>query len=212
MLASGGLERQAPGMRRLVLGLVLVSASPACHTPNRSPDHAARPEARYDLPLSRAPFDRVHANYKERLEQAYVFRELTGSYVATGRALPALHEELRRAGLEASGPPFALFYDDPGRVPVAELRSRACIPVAELAPASSGLACDVLPRSHVVYAFAAGPYPEAPRAYPGLYAYLQRMGWVEAGPIREVYHVSPADAANFDDLVCEIQIPAAPRP
>ncbi|MBK7877535.1 MAG: GyrI-like domain-containing protein [Planctomycetes bacterium] len=200
-------------MRPLCFALVaLLPTSLACHTPNRSTLPPARPEARFDLPLTRAPFDAVHANYKERLEQAYVYRELVGSYTATGRALPELHAALERAGLRASGPPFALYYDDPGKVPVSELKSRACIPVEALPSASLGLLADVLPRAHVVYAYVAGPYPDAPRAYPGLFAYLGRMGWVEAGPIREVYHVPPASVTSFDDLVCEVQVPAAPRP
>ena len=201
-------------MRFTQLGSAVVVAATlaACHTPHRSPLPPARPEAQFDLPLARAPFDRVEANYKERLEQLYAYRELKGTYTATGRALPELHAALERAGVRASGPPFALFYDDPGRVPVADLRSRACIPIEAAPAAGSGVECDVLPRAHVVYAYVAGPYPEVPRAYPGVYAYLERMGWAEAGPIREIYHVPPASVTSFDDLVCEVQIPAAPRP
>ena len=58
----------------------------------------------------------VHAAYKERLEQPYVFAELRGSYTRTGRALEGLQATLEERGLVASGPPFALYFDDPGRL------------------------------------------------------------------------------------------------
>lgn len=200
-----------PGPRRLALAALLVGA---CHAPVRdtSPGSTAGWSYTPDLPVTRAPYDDVHANYKERLPQGYVYVEVAGSYTQTGRALPELHARLARAGLEASGPPFGLYYDDPGRVPVGELRSRACIPLERAPDPSLGFTWDVLPRAHVVYAVVAGPYPDVPRAYPGLYAYLQKMGWVEAGPVREVYLVPPASVTSFDQLLCEIQLPAAPRP
>lgn len=165
-----------------------------------------------DLPVSRAPFDEVQANFKERLEQPYVYVEVRGSYTTTGRHIVDLAAELRAAGVEASGPPFALYFDDPGRVPVDALRSRACIPVSRPPSTSEKLAYDVLPRDNVVYAVVGGAYPEVPRAYPGLYRYMARMGWVESGPIREIYLVPPASVRSFDDLLCEVQIPAKPRP
>ena len=64
----------------------------------------------------------------------------------------------------------------------------------------------------IVYAVIGGPYPEVPRAYPGIYAYLKHMGWVEAGPIREIYLIAPGTIASFADLLCEVQIPAAVAP
>ncbi|MBI5365202.1 MAG: GyrI-like domain-containing protein [Planctomycetes bacterium] len=199
--------------RRTHLALLLALLPLGCRsTRDQRADSAAAWSYTPDLPVSHAPFETVHANYKERLEQLYVFVELRGTYTQTGRALPELHERLTAAGLAASGPPFGLFYDDPGKVAVAELRSRACIPVAKPPEPSTGLASDVLPRAHVVYAVVAGPYPEAPRAYPGLYAYMAKMGWVEAGPVRELYLVPPTSVRNFDALLCELQIPAMPRP
>lgn len=200
-------------LRRTQLLLLLALLAPACRS---SRDARAASGAAWtytpDLPVSRAPFDSVHANYKERLEQTYVFVEVRGSYTQTGRALPDLHARMAAAGLEASGPPFGLFYDDPGKVDVGELRSRACIPIATSPAPATGLASDLLPRAHVVYAVVAGPYPEAPRAYPGLYAYMAKMGWIEAGPVRELYLVPPSGVRDFDALLCEIQIPAMPRP
>lgn len=209
-----------PRMHRLRLAGCLVLAAlgaslPACRSTAADVGSRPRPARRAytpDLPVSVAPFREVHANFKERLEQPYVFVELRGSYTQTGRSLSGLADALNAAGLDASGAPFALFYDDPGTTPVAALRSRACIPVEHEPPASAGLAYDVLPRAQVVYAVIGGPYPEVPRAYPGIYAYLKHMGWVEAGPIREVYLVAPGSVASYAELLCEVQIPAAAAP
>lgn len=189
-------------------GLLLLAgcAAPAPVRTTLPPSPAA---GDFGVRVTEAPFTEVYANYKERLEQPYVYTEVRGSYTRTGRALEGLHETLRARGLHASGPPFALYFDDPGRVPESELRSRACFPIELPAVEVAGLPIDVLPRAHVAYAVVRGPYPEVPRAYPGIYAYLQRMGWVEAGPIREIYLVPPTAVSDFDELLCEVQIPAA---
>lgn len=165
-----------------------------------------------DLAVSHPPFSDLVANYKERLEQAYVFVELRGPYTETGRSLPGLHARLAAQGVAVTGPPFALFYDDPGRVPAAELRSRACFPVERPPDPALGFEAEVLPAATVVYAVVSGPYPGVPRAYPGLDAFAERMGWVEAGPLREIYLTSPASVASYDELLCEIQLPVTQRP
>ncbi len=188
----------------------LLLACRSTSEPTQSDATAAAPTWRYtpDLPVSHPPFTEMHANYKERLDQPYVFVECTGSYLETGRALPALHRALVERGVRASGPPFGLFYDDPKSVPVAELRSRACLPIDAPVTSCAAFKYDVLPQGTVAYAVISGPYPEAPRAYPGLLRYMSTMGWVENGPIREVYLVPPGTTKSHDELLCEIQIPA----
>ncbi len=193
----------------------------ACGIPTGDPTHqsisgaprATGPLVQYrhsfqpDLPISEPPFERVHANWKQRLDQPYVFIECTGSYVETGRHLPLVQRAMLEQGFEPAGPPFTLFYDDPGQVPVDQLRSRACVPVDHPVEPTGVLDYDVLPSTTVVYAFAAGSYPEVPRCYPGLYSYMQTMGWVEDGPIRETYLISPSEVKEFAQLCCEVQIP-----
>jgi effector-binding domain-containing protein len=160
-----------------------------------------------DLELSRPPYRQVHANWKQRLDQPYVFVEYTGSYTETGRLLPAVHAAMRDQGLEPSGPPFALFYDDPGRVPADQLVSRACVPVEGIVSPRGSLLFDVLPSTTVVYAFVTGPYPDVPMAYPGLLDYMRTMGWRENGPIRETYLIPPDSVQSFDQLTTEVQLP-----
>jgi effector-binding domain-containing protein len=188
------------------LALVTVAACSAQF--GQRPDAAGRGAPEFDLQVARAPFEQVDVNWKHRLDQPYVYVEALGSYTLVGRALDELFSAVRAQGVEASGPPFVLYYDDPGRKPTSELRLRACIPTSAGAAAALPLAYDVLPSTTVVYAYVAGPYPEAPRAYPALFSYLARMNWVENGPIREVYYRSPAEVKDWSELVCEIQLPA----
>lgn len=161
-----------------------------------------------DLAVSEPPFDEVHVNWKDRLPSSYVFLDHLGSYTETGRLLMDVAAAMKDQELEPSGPPFALYYDDPGRVPTAQLRSRACFPVRSDVLPSAPLEQDVLPGGTVVYAFAAGAYPEVPRSYPALFGFMDGLGWVENGPIREIYLVNPAEARSFDELVTEVQVPA----
>lgn len=164
-----------------------------------------------DMAITQPPYAQVHANWKQRLDQAYVFVELTGSYTRIGESLAAADRAMRDQGIEASGPPFALFYDDPGSVATEALRARACFPVDARITPQPPLRYDELESTTVVYAYVAGPYPEVPRAYPGLLAYMRTLSWVEAGPIREVYLVDPAGVSDWRELVTEVQIPAASR-
>jgi effector-binding domain-containing protein len=165
-----------------------------------------------DLPVARAPYDALKANWKQRLDQAYVFVEVRGDYRDIGRAIERAFAAADAASIEVVGPPFALYFDDPGKVAVDQLRARACLPVAKPIETHEPLGSDVLDSTTVVYAYVGGPYPEVPRAYPGLFAYMRELDWVESGPIREIYLQDPGKVASWDELVTEVQIPAARRP
>jgi effector-binding domain-containing protein len=150
----------------------------------------------------------VEANWKERMSQPYVFLQRRGDYRRLGQAMRELLECAQDAGLETTGAPFALFFDDPGRVPAAELRARVCLPVGDRpGRLPERVEFDVLPRSMVVYARVRGSYPEVASAYPALFQYLHELGWRQGGPIREVYLVNPLEAQGHDDVLTEVQIP-----
>jgi effector-binding domain-containing protein len=149
----------------------------------------------------------LEANWKERLAQPYVFLEKRGDYRELGDTMRTLLTAASELGLASKGPPFALFYDDPGRVQREELRARVCLPVAERPSGAGALRYDVLPRAMVVYAEVRGPYPELARSYPLLFAYLGELGWQAGAPIREVYLVNPSEVAGHGELVAEVQIP-----
>lgn len=159
------------------------------------------------LPVTRAPFDEIHVEWKERLDQAYVYREYQGDYRYVHNALRSLIHAARARKLKRSGPAFVLYYDDPGEVPVAELRARVCLTVEPGATAIGDWKSDRLPMATVVYAVVAGPLHNLPRVYPALFAYLGKFGWVENGPIREVYLIEPGSVSNDEWLMSEVQVP-----
>lgn len=163
------------------------------------------------VPTSHPPFQEFHASWKTRSDAHYVYFEHRGSYVETAALIPSLVRELAAQGLEADGPPFALYYDDPAVTPTAELLSRVCMPITGTRSPATPLRYDLLPPVNVAYAVVSGPYPDAPRAYPKLFEYMERFKWVADGPIREIYVVAPGAASTPRDLLCEIQIPIATR-
>lgn len=164
------------------------------------------------LPVSHPPYTSFHASWVQRLDQPYIYLEHIGSYTETGSILPVVIREMRIQGLEPSGAPFCLFYDDAATTPVNELRSRACIPIDQERSPITPLRYDVLPSRTVAYAYTSGPYPDVPRAHPHLFQYLNRMNWIIDGPIRETYIVAPSVARSDRDYLCEIQIPATAKP
>lgn len=192
---------------RTILSSALLTALAACASAPTEAAWTYQP----DLAVSHPPYATVHTNWKERLAQPYVYVEHVGSYTVTGRLLAGLHERMLAAGVAASGPPFGLYFDDPGEVAVAELRSRACFPI-EPGSATGTLTQDVLPAATVVYAVVSGPYPGVARAYPALFEHAGRMGWIADGPVREVYLTPPSQAADPAALLCEIQVPVTHAP
>jgi len=177
--------------------LLLVSACTAA--PAAGPAHDASPVPAA-APMSST--SSVVPNWKERLEQPYLYRDHVGDY----RELPGALRELleNSAARDRSGAAFVLFYDDPRRVPVAELRARVCIPVAQRPDALAGLRYDVLPRALVAYAHVESGEAAAARSYPALFAYMQELGWPAGIPVREIYR-------GLDDAGAptEVQIPRA---
>lgn len=202
---------------KLLLALLALSSTLACSAPGtdgpigREPHPAASAHA-IAVEASDGSLATIEANWKERLAQPYVYVDHQGDYRQLGEAMRRLFAEVQELGLDsARGAPFALFYDDPGRVSVHELRARACFPVDERPGRLGMLRFDVLPRAMVVYARVGGAYPEVQHSYPALFAYLRELGWQAGGPVREVYLVDPQAVASYDELVTEVQIPWVAR-
>ena len=218
--------RQAPLLRAVAL-LAALSLASACQTPllgSASPDPGSgsittAEERGYgpggfvpDLLVSHPPYEEIHTSWKQRIDQPYVYFERHGSYAETGAYIATLQREMIAQGLEATGPPFALYYDDPGEVPEDMLRSRIAIPVGGERSPREPLEYDVCESITVAYCYVTGPYHAVPRCYPGVFAFMNRMNWQVAGPIREVYIVPPASAAAESELLTEVQVPVTFRP
>ena len=100
-------------MKSASLALALLVGLTACRSRDGqvAPSPVPVPVPAVDLPLTHAPYTSVHANFKERLEQPYIYFEHRGSYVETMRALPQLAQIAKDSGIELAGPPFGLYYD-----------------------------------------------------------------------------------------------------
>lgn len=197
--------------RRSVLAFRLAAASlaaslVACGASGSRSDEGPGWNVKPDVPLTVPPYDAVHASWKQRLDEAYVFVDHGGDYRKIGGTIATLMTEAESQGVEPTGPLFCLYYDDPGQVAIDALRARACLPVAGPLRLRGPLGYDVLPGQPVVYAVVAGPYLDVPRAYPGLVQYLAERGWIEDGPWREIY-LNPEAAASPDELLTEVQVP-----
>ncbi|MFT5284924.1 MAG: effector-binding domain-containing protein [Planctomycetota bacterium] len=160
-----------------------------------------------DIALSRTPYARVHTNWKERLPQSYAYREVLGDYRQSSQHLVEMRTEAYRYGLAISGPAFCLFYDDPGETPMAELRSRICLPVhaGEVQPGPWQF--DVLPRSTVVYAAVSGPHRSVALSYSAIFNHIAENGWTVSGPICEIYLADPELDSRITEVITEVQIP-----
>jgi len=148
----------------------------------------------------------VRCNWKERMAQPYVYLEHQGDY-------RGVHDVIRRIlqlgiGMQVSGPPFVLYFNDPARTPATELVSRICLPVLNRPQKlPEPMNYEVLPRAMVVYAEVPGSYDKAGRSYGALFEYMSGLGWEKAGPLREIYLVNPATAPSPEELLAEIQLP-----
>lgn len=192
--------------------IMIAAVFAACQSTHQSSAQAPTWSETVSLPdveLSTAPFDVVHVNWKERRQEPYVYLEHVGDYRTAGARISELFKEVARQGAPITGPPFILFYDDPAVTPVTELRARICVAIDDSFSAMSPLYLDDLPRTMVVYAAVGGPFPDVPRAYPGMFEYMAARGWAARPPIREIYLVSPADHPAAE-LITEAQIPWVP--
>ena len=149
------------------------------------------------------------ANWKERLDQPYVFLEVTGDHAVLGAAFEQLHSELRALGIRPVDAPFALFFTDPG-VQADPQRARACCPVRERPARAGSLQYELLQRAMVVYARVPGAHVKVTRAYPALFSYLHGIGGRQCGPVREVY-LENTRADGVVEAITEIQIPWSRR-
>ena len=153
---------------------------------------------------------KVTCNWKERIAQPYVFLKHKGDYRNTGDVIRRLLVHGR--SLKVSGPPFALFFDDPATVPVSELTAWVCLPVlSEPETMPEGMGYQVLPRAMVVYAEVPGSYQETGRSYGALFKYMKNLNWERSGPLREIYLVNPRGVMDPNDLLAEIQLPCLAR-
>lgn len=160
-----------------------------------------------DVTITAAPFETVHVQWKQAMDTPYVFLALNGDYDDAVRYVGTLMQHLETQGIRPTGPPFALYFDDPLQTPVESRRFHVAVPVDGVASVTSPLGFSVLPTRNLIYSRVSGSYPDADQAYPQMFQYLRDRSWVLDGPIRQILLVDPAGVATFNELVSEVQMP-----
>ena len=133
----------------------------------------------------------------------------TGSYDQTQDRLDDLMAWMLRAGHPYSGRPMGLFFDDPEKVDVEELRGEVCLPVEEECEAYDEVERKVLEGATV----AAATYTLSPdrvkEGYREIFAWIGENGFAYDAekPCREVYHLIHGEVETPEETVVEIQVP-----
>ncbi|MCA1792201.1 MAG: GyrI-like domain-containing protein, partial [Thioalkalivibrio sp.] len=148
-------------------------------------------------------------------------------------AFTRLRIRLAEFGLEPSGVPFGLFYDDPTRVPSAETRYSICYPIAGselitarrtlgtaevfrhaeaeagVSPPEDLISLMYFPATTAVTVEYEGPAADSPQVYEHLRSWIERTTSVPQGPPRELYRAEPGSLSG-GLMHVEVQQPLAP--
>ncbi len=121
---------------------------------------------------------------------AYIERR--GSYSSIGETMRELKDWIDSKGIEQSGYPFCLFYDNPTETPEEELRSEACIPVGVNFEAEGRYMARELETAQVAETRHQGLPEEFATTYGPFLEGLLKDGYRILGPARE-YFMSVSD-------------------
>lgn len=135
-----------------------------------------------------------------------VFKELTGDYALFGDAVEEGFNVLKAAGIEITGAPIGVFYDNPEIAPVEELRSEVLFPVAEDTGPPVGYAYKVTEGGAAVMTTFLGELTgENMPDYDALFGYIAKEGLLIAGPVIEIYYWDPE--LDPSEYVTEVYVP-----
>ncbi len=126
----------------------------------------------------------------KRMVVAFVERK--GAYSGIGESMRRLKAWIDAKGIEQSGYPFCLFYDNPSETPPANLRSEACIPVGREFVPEDDVRLKVLDEVQVAETRHGGPPEDFAKTYGPFLEGLLKGGYRIVGPARE-YFISVSD-------------------
>ncbi len=110
-----------------------------------------------------------------------------GSYLTIGALMRELKDWIDSKGIEQSGYPFCLYYDNPLETPELELRSEACIPVAKPFVPEGKFQVKELQQVNVAEIRHSGPPEQFADTYGPFLEALTKGGFQLVGPAREYY-------------------------
>jgi len=133
----------------------------------------------------------------------------TGPYEQTQDKLEELMSWLLRAGHPYCQPPVALYYDDPEKVPPADLRAEVCLAIAEECEPADDVKRKELPAVTVAFAAHEGPYSGISQVYQEIFGWMAKNGYrqVQDTPSREIFLRIPDEVDDPKAFLTEIQVP-----
>ncbi|MDD2890964.1 MAG: GyrI-like domain-containing protein [bacterium] len=140
-----------------------------------------------------------------------LFVEKQGNFSDIGNAMGMLFQYAGANGIQYTGAPFGVYYDDPKKVAPEKCRYDVCVPIAPVADSIAGkITGDIkikeIPAVEVAFLVHKGAYNKVGPAWGGLYKWIFKNGYKPDGPGREFYLNSPQEVPE-DSLLTEIQIP-----
>jgi DNA gyrase inhibitor GyrI len=135
-------------------------------------------------------FPQVKFTTAAKITVAYL--ETRGAYSRIGEAMRDLKDWIDSKGIEQTGYPLCLFYDNPNSTPEPELRSDACIPVRGPFEPEGDYRLKVLGEVQVAETRHSGPPEDFPKTYGPFLEGLLNQGYQTVGPARE-YFMSVSD-------------------
>lgn len=115
------------------------------------------------------------------------FLERRGAYSRIGESMRSLKSWIDSKGIEQSGYPFCLFYDNPTDTPEPELRSEACIPVSKPFQPEGDYKMKELGEAQVAETRHQGRPEEFAKTYGPFLEGLLNQGYRIVGPAREYF-------------------------
>jgi DNA gyrase inhibitor GyrI len=115
------------------------------------------------------------------------YLERKGAYSGIGEDMVKVKAWIDSKGIEQSGYPFCLFYDNPSETPTAQLRSEACIPVAKVFDSEGVYRFKEIAEAQVAETRHRGPPEEFAMTYGPFLEGLLNQGHKILGPAREYF-------------------------
>jgi AraC family transcriptional regulator len=111
-----------------------------------------------------------------------------------------------KQGLKPAGGPFAIYFNNPGQVPEAELKWLIGMPIAPAAAPVDPLKKGEFNHPKVAVCVHVGPYDKVGETYAKMIAFIDQNGWKVSGPPMEKYIDNPQMVAP-DKLRTELVLP-----
>jgi effector-binding domain-containing protein len=109
--------------------------------------------------------------------------------------------------VKATGPHFAIFYEDPMSTPAEKLTCKVGVPVTKAAEGSDVVKIETVPAQEAAVVQYLGPYDGSMEIWMALGKWVKERGYVPAGPPMEMYLKGPKDTQKPEEYLTEIRQP-----